>query len=434
MNKKLLEKILDKTAVVGIVGMGYVGLPLVHRFSYKNFKVLGFDIDSQKIEMLNKGKRYIKHISNKKIEFSIKNGFRATAELSEISSVDVIILCLPTPLNDDRSPDLSYVINSFNSFSKYLKKNQLICLESTTYPGTTEEEILPRIEKEGFKVGEDIFLVYSPEREDPSNPIFSTENIPKVVSGYSSQCLEVGTSLYSSIINEIVPVTSLRVGEMSKLLENIYRAINIGLVNEMKIVCDAMDINIHEVIDAASTKPFGFKPFYPGPGLGGHCIPIDPFYLTWKAKKHGVESRFIELAGEVNTNMPDWVISKCEQALASNGLKLKDSKILILGLAYKKNLDDVRESPGIEIFSKLLGVTNFLKYSDPHVTEIPKMRKYNLDESSIDLNKETISSFDLVLLVTDHDDFDYDLISRYSKIIVDTRNRFNANLENVIKA
>ncbi len=308
-------------------------------------------------------------------------------------------------------------------------------LESTTYPGTTEEELLPRIESTGLKVGQDIFLVYSPEREDPGNPSFVTQTIPKVCGGCTEACLEAGIALYSHAVDDVVAVSSTRVAEMTKLLENIHRAVNIGLVNEMKIVCDRMGINIHEVIDAAKTKPFGFTPYYPGPGLGGHCIPIDPFYLTWKARKYGVDTRFIELAGEVNTAMPKWVIGKLSVALENRNKSLAGSRILVLGIAYKKNVDDTRESPAMELIEILHSSGALVKYSDPHVPVMPKLRKHDFDMSSIELKKESLSQFDAALLVTDHDRFDYDLIREHSNLVVDTRGRYaRSSHDNIVNA
>ncbi len=434
MKNALISKIKDKTLNVGIIGLGYVGLPLSIRFASENIKVLGFDIDQEKTEMLNNGKSYIKHINDFDIKNANNNGFEATHIFSKISEVDVIILCLPTPLNKDNSPNLDYVINSLEEIKSYLKKGQLLSLESTTYPGTTEEELLPILQTIGMNVGHDFFLVYSPEREDPGNPDFNAKNIPKIVSGYSSECLRIGEMLYSSVVDTVVPVSSLKTAEMTKLLENIYRAVNIGLINEMKMVADLMEIDLYEVIDGASTKPFGFKAFYPGPGLGGHCIPIDPFYLTWKAKQIGIDTKFIELAGEVNTNMPNWVVSKVEQSLKTNKLEISQSKILVLGLAYKKNIDDVRESPAVELISLLTRKAKVVDYSDPFIHKFPKMRNYNFNKQSININKNNIQKYDLILIATDHDEFDYELIKNNAKIIVDTRGVYKDKSHNIIKA
>lgn len=422
--ENFINKLNEKTATVAIVGLGYVGLPIVIRFSDIGFKVIGFDIDENKTTRLNQGESYIEHISSEAIQTAVDNGFEATVDFQRISDTDAIILCVPTPLKDNREPDLQFVLDTTDAIVPHLKPGQLISLESTTYPGTTEEELLPRIRSHGFNPGDDIFLVYSPEREDPGNPSFNTQTIPKVCGGYTADCLEAGVALYSHAVDTVVQVSSLKTAEMTKLLENIHRAVNIGLVNEMKMVADRMGINIHEVIDAAKTKPFGFTPYYPGPGLGGHCIPIDPFYLTWKAKQYGVDTRFIELAGEVNTSMPNWVISKLEQALNDKNLQLKDCKILILGLAYKKNIDDTRETPATTIMALLRKQGAEIEYSDPHVPSFPDKRNYKFDLDSVTLNKASLQLFDAVVLVTDHDLFDYELIKSYSSLLIDTRGRF----------
>jgi UDP-N-acetyl-D-glucosamine dehydrogenase len=431
----LLEKIASKQAVIGVVGLGYVGLPIVIRYSDVGFRVIGFDIDPGKVEKLNQGASYIEHIPGDHIARAIAGGFSATTDFNEASKADALILCVPTPLDDQRQPDLSYVLNTTDSLVPHLRSGQVVSLESTTYPGTTEEELLPRIESTGLKVGQDIFLVYSPEREDPGNPSFVTQTIPKVCGGCTDACLKAGVALYAHAVDKVVTVSSTRVAEMTKLLENIHRAVNIGLVNEMKIVADRMGINIHEVIDAAKTKPFGFTPYYPGPGLGGHCIPIDPFYLTWKAKEYGVDTRFIELAGEVNTAMPAWVIQKLEKGLQDNGKVIAGARILVLGVAYKKNVDDTRESPAMELIELLQAKGAIVEYSDPHVAKIPKLRKHDFDLSSIELNEESLGQPDVVLLVTDHDRFDYDMIRDHARLIVDTRGRYALEKrENIVNA
>jgi UDP-N-acetyl-D-glucosamine dehydrogenase len=432
--ENLIKKIREKKSIIGIIGLGYVGLPLSLRYSEVGNSVIGFDVDHSKIEKLRSGESYINHISSSRILDSLKNGFKSTSDFSHVSKADALIICVPTPLNKYREPDLSFVINTVNSILPYLRKGQIISLESTTYPGTTEEELLPRMQSTGLKVGEDLFLVYSPEREDPGNPNFQTHNISKIVGGYSSACLEVGKALYELAINHVVPVSSTKAAEMTKLLENIYRAVNIGLVNEMKIVADRMDIDIHEVIRAASTKPFGFTPFYPGPGLGGHCIPIDPFYLTWKAREYNLSTRFIELAGEVNSNMPYWVLSKVIDALNSHGKSVKESKILILGIAYKKNVDDMRESPAVKLMDLLSHKGAEIQYSDPYIPIFPKIRNYSFSLSSVNLTSKNIANNDLILLVTNHDDFDYSMIQKHAKIIIDTRGVYSENYKNVIKA
>jgi UDP-N-acetyl-D-glucosamine dehydrogenase len=435
MKQNLLEKISDKTAVIGIIGMGYVGLPLMLRFAEAGYKILGFDVDLSKIQSLLAGKSYIKHIPASAIALAVDAGlFDGTTDFSRAGEADALIICVPTPLNKYREPDLSFVLNSTDALVPYLRPGQIISLESTTYPGTTDEELLPRVESRGLKVGKDIFLAFSPEREDPGNEKFSTRTIPKVCGGVTSACLEVGMALYGAVIDRVVSVTSTRAAEMTKLLENIHRAVNIGLVNELKIVCDAMNIDIREVIDAAATKPFGFTPYYPGPGLGGHCIPIDPFYLTWKAREYGLHTRFIELAGEVNTAMPDWVVSKLMDALNERGQALKGSKILVLGIAYKKNVDDMRESPSVELMEKLQKKGAQVQYSDPHVPTFPPMREHRFDLSSVTLSAEALAAYDCVLIATNHDAFDYDLIRASSRLIVDTRGAYRGIYGNVVKA
>lgn len=435
MKNNLLAKIESKKSIIGIVGLGYVGLPLSLRFAEVGFSVLGFDIDPIKVEKLNRGDSYIQHIGVDRVFKCWEEGkLKATTDFSRASEVDVLILCVPTPLGKHQEPDLSFVTNTLNSLISYLRAGQIISLESTTYPGTTEEELRPLIENKGLNIGQDFFLVYSPEREDPGNRKYSTKTIPKIVGGTTENCLEVGSSLYQSIVDQVISVSSTKVAEMVKILENIYRSVNIGLVNELKIVADSMGIDIWEVIDAAATKPFGFMPFYPGPGLGGHCIPIDPFYLTWKAKEYGINTRFIELAGEINTNMPYWVVSKIMNALNDRNKHLKNSKVLILGVAYKKNIDDVRESPSVELIQKLMEKGALVYYSDPYIPTIPLMRKYNLSLNSIDLNIETISQMDCVVIATDHDAFNYEMIYKSSNLIIDTRGRYRSTDSNIVRA
>ncbi len=434
MKKALIEKLNNKSANIAIVGLGYVGLPLMLRYNSIGFKVVGFDIDRLKVDSLNDGKSYIEHIHSGGIEKAVKSGFEATTDFSRISECDAIILCVPTPLNKYREPDMSFVIDTTDMVKPYLRAGQVLSLESTTYPGTTEEELLPRMQEGDLKVGEDVFLVYSPEREDPGNPNFETRTIPKVVGGHTPACLEVGKALYEPAIDEVVLVSSTKAAEMTKLLENIHRAVNIGLVNEMKIVADKMGIDIFEVVDAAATKPFGFTPYYPGPGLGGHCIPIDPFYLTWKAREYGVHTRFIELSGEVNQAMPEYVVTKLMHGLNDNGKALKNSKILVLGIAYKKNVDDMRESPSVEIMELLEEKGAKVAYSDPHVPVFPKMREHHFDLSSEPLTAENLATFDAVVLATDHDNFDYDFILEHAQLVVDTRGKYRGENTKVIKA
>jgi len=434
MKNTLINLINNKKSVIGIVGLGYVGLPLMLRYMEVGYKVIGFDIDQPKVDLLNDGRSYIEHIPAAAIGAAVKKGFSATTDFSRISEADALILCVPTPLNKYREPDLSFVLDTTDSLVPFLRKGQVVSLESTTYPGTTEEELLPRIESSGLKAGQDIFLVFSPEREDPGNPNFSTRTIPKVCGGHTPSCLEVGVALYGQVIDKVVPVSSTRAAELTKLLENIHRAVNIGLANEMKIVADKMGIDIYEVIRAAATKPFGFVPYYPGPGLGGHCIPIDPFYLTWKAREFGLHTRFIELAGEINSSMPDYVISKITGALNDAKKSIKGSKVLVLGIAYKKNVDDMRESPSVMLMEKLCDLGAEVSYSDPHIPVFPKMREHHFDLSSVQLNQDLLASYDCVLLATDHDEFNYGLIQSAATLIVDSRGRYLEKYSNVVKA
>jgi len=434
MSKILIKKIKKKSALIGVFGLGYVGLPLALNFTEVGFKVIGFDTDNEKIKKLKKGFSYIDYIRNNKILKCLKKNFEVTSDFSRSKELDVLIICVPTPLKKNRKPDLSFVINTINMLTPHLKKFQIISLESTTYPGTTEEELLPRIEKRGFKIGKNFFLVYSPEREDPGNLKFKTKTIPKIVGGQTQNCLKVGKELYKSSINQIVPVSSAKVAEMTKLLENIYRAVNIGLVNEMKIVADKMNIDIFEVIKAASTKPFGFTPFFPGPGLGGHCIPIDPFYLTWKAKQIGIKTQFIKIAGEINSKMPNWVIKKTIRELKLRKKTIKGLKVLVLGIAFKKNVQDSRESPGVELMEILKKKGAKVNYSDPHIPVFPKMRRHNFKLKSIKLTSRSISNYDLLILATDHKKFDYSLIQRNAKLIVDTRGVYPVQTSNVVSA
>ena len=434
MKRKLIQKIENRSAVIAIVGMGYVGLPLMLRFSEVGYRVIGIDIDASKVEQLNRGESYIQHIRPEAIRAALANGFAATTDFRKAHDADALIICVPTPLNAYREPDLSFVLNTTEALVPQLRAGQMVSLESTTYPGTTDEELKPRIESRGLKVGEDVFLVFSPEREDPANPDFETRTIPKVCGGTTRACLEVGLALYGQVIDKVVPVSSTRAAELTKLLENIHRAVNIGLVNEMKIIADKMGIDIHEVIRAAATKPFGFVPYYPGPGLGGHCIPIDPFYLTWKARAYGVHTRFIELAGEVNNGMPEWVVGKIADAFNTHGRAIKGSRILVLGIAYKKNVDDMRESPSVVLMELLRAKGADIAYSDPHVPTFPRMRQHHFDLHSTPLSPETIAAFDCVVVATDHDAFDFESIKRHARLIVDTRGVYLEPAANVVKA
>ena len=434
MKSSLVYKLSNKKATIGIVGLGYVGLPLLLRYCEVGYKVIGFDIDKEKVEALRRSQSYIEHISAASIAAAIDQGFDPTTDFSRVAEADALILCVPTPLNKYREPDLSFVLGTTDSLLPYLRPGQVVSLESTTYPGTTDEELLPRVESCGLTVGKDVFLVFSPEREDPGNASFTTRTIPKVCGGHTEACLEVGLALYGQVIDRVVPVSSTRAAELTKLLENIHRAVNIGLVNEMKVVADKMDIDIHEVIRAAATKPFGFVPYYPGPGLGGHCIPIDPFYLTWKAREYGVHTRFIELAGEVNSSMPDYVIAKVAAALNAAKKSINGSRILVLGIAYKKNVDDMRESPSVMLMEKLRDLGAEVSYSDPHIPVFPKMREHRFNLSSVALTAASLALYDCVLLATDHEKFDYALIKDNARLIVDSRGRYRESASHIVKA
>jgi UDP-N-acetyl-D-glucosamine dehydrogenase len=434
MMNALLQKIRRSQARIGIVGLGYVGMPLMLRFNEAGFRVLGFDIDPDKIAALSAGKSYIEHVPDAAIAKALATGFEATADYARAAEVDVLIICVPTPLTKYREPDLSFVIGTVESLIPHLRVGQLVSLESTTYPGTTDEELKPRIESRGFTIGKDIFLVFSPEREDPGNPEFTTRTIPKVCGGTTPACLELGVALYGAVIDRVVPVSSTRAAEMTKLLENIHRAVNVGLVNEMKIICDRMAIDVHEVIRAAATKPFGFVPYTPGPGLGGHCIPIDPFYLTWKAREYGVHTRFIELAGEVNSAMPEWVIQKLTEALNDRGRALRGSRVLVLGLAYKKNVGDLRESPAVAMMEILRRKGAEVAYSDPHIPAFPKMREHHFDLRSIPVTPDSLRSHDVALIATNHDRFDWELVAAHAPLVIDTRGVYPKPRPNIVSA
>ena len=429
-----LQKLQSRNATVGLVGLGYVGLPLALRFIAVGYRVVGIDNDPQKVAALNAGHSYIGHIPAEKIAGAKAAGFAATGDFARAANCDALVLCLPTPLNEFREPDLSYVTDTMDALVPHLREGQVVSLESTTYPGTTEEEMLPRIEQSGLAAGEQIFLVYSPEREDPGNPNFETATIPKLIGGQTAACLQAGTALYEQVVDTLVPMSSTRAAEMTKLLENIHRAVNIGLVNEMKTVADRMGIDIFEVVDAAATKPFGYTPYYPGPGLGGHCIPIDPFYLTWKAKAYGLNTRFIELSGEVNRAMPAYVVDKLIEGLNRDSKSLKGSNVLVLGLAYKKNVGDPRESPAAEILDILVEKGASVAYSDPHVPTFPRMRNYSFELASEPVTADNLARFDAVVLTTDHDAFDYDLIKQHARLIIDSRGRYREPAAHIIKA
>jgi UDP-N-acetyl-D-glucosamine dehydrogenase len=422
----LLGKINNRQALIGIIGLGYVGLPLVIRFCEVGFQVLGFDTDPRKVDRLNRGESYIEHIPAAKLAPLVQSTqgeakFSATSDLGRLGEPDVLIICVPTPLTEYREPDLRYVENTTRAIALTLRPGQLVSLESTTYPGTTEELMLPLLSNRHI-VGEDFFLVFSPEREDPGNPTFDVQTIPKVVGGVTPACREAGVALYAEVVDRVVPVSCTRTAELTKLLENIYRAVNIALVNELKMLCLEMGVDIFEVIEAAKTKPFGFQAFYPGPGLGGHCIPIDPFYLSWKARQYDQPTRFIELAGEVNTHMPYFVVERVAEALNQHGKPLKNSRILVLGIAYKKDVDDNRESPSVKIIDVLKTKGAQVSYHDPHVPHCSGMRHYpHLDLKSVPLTPEILRQSDCVVLVTDHSAFDYAFIAKEAPLIVDTR-------------
>ena len=424
MITEFLKKIKSKKCVIGVIGLGYVGLPLCIRFAEVGFKVIGFDLDKKKIDKLNQHKSYINNIKNSALH-NIKKNFFSTSKFNLIEKVDVIIICLPTPLvKKTKTPDMTYITGVANLLKDKIRENQAIVLESTTYPGTTREFFFPIIKKRKFILGKNFYLIYSPEREDPGNNRYKIENIPKIVSGYSKNCKKVGSLIYEKVAKKTILVKSLEHAEMVKLYENVYRSINIGLANEMKLICDKMGLNIFEIIKAASTKPFGFSPFYPGPGYGGHCIPIDPFYLSWKSKKMGYNPKFIELSGKINNKMPDYVRKNIKKSLKSN--KNKKIKILILGIAYKKNVDDLRESPAIQLMNILQKEKNYqISYYDPFIKKIESRNKEFKNAKYFELNYNDINKFDLVAILTDHDKLDYKKILKYSKLIIDCRGRFS---------
>lgn len=417
------KKIQSGKVVVGILGLGYVGLPLAREFATAGIKVLGFDIDEPKVKKLNSGRSILKHVPHKQVKEMVDSKrFIATTNMSRLKSVDAILICVPTPLTVNREPDMQFVVKSCEVISRYLRKGQLVVLESTTYPGTTRDLMKPILEESGLKAGKDFYMAYSPEREDPGNKNFSTKTIPKVVGGLTNKCRDIACALYDLAIVNTVAVSTVEAAEATKILENVYRCINIAMVNELKMVFDRMGIDVWEVIKAASTKPFGFNAFYPGPGLGGHCIPIDPFYLTWKARQYGIPTRFIELAGEINTDMPNYVIHRTMEALNDRRKSLKGSKVLVLGLAYKKDIDDLRESPSIELIELLREKGAKVDYNDPYIPKTHKQREHDLKMVSKKLTSRMLASYDVVLISTDHSDYDYDWIVKNAKLVVDTRN------------
>ena len=432
-----LQKIKEKKAHIGIIGLGYVGLPLAIEFCKTGFQVTGLDIDQEKIDLLSQGESYIKHISGEKIKYLNKKGkFKGSTNHTLIRHLDCILICVPTPLNKNREPDMSYVISTAQKIAPHIVKNQLIVLESTTFPGTTLEVLIPELEAgSGLKANKDIFVAYSPEREDPNNKKYSIATTPKVIGADDPKSLELADSIYSFIVNKTVLVSGTKVAEATKLTENVFRAVNIALVNELKVIYEKMGIDVWEVIEACSTKPFGFMPFYPGPGLGGHCIPIDPFYLTWKAREHGITTRFIELAGEINTLMPDYVIQKIIFALNREGKSLKNSRILLLGLAYKKNIDDTRESVTFKIMELLEEKEAVTDYNDPYIPQIKPTRKYKQFAGKKSVALKKINQYDCVVILTDHTSYDFKTIANESKVIVDTRNACgNIKSNKIIKA
>lgn len=418
------ESAIEKrTARVGIMGLGYVGLPLMRTFCSAGFSCLGFDVDQSKVEKLNAGKSYIKHIPSSLIKEVVENKrFKASSDPASLKTCDAILICVPTPLSKTRDPDMTYVESTAHLIADNLQRGQLVVLESTTYPGTTRELVKPILESSGLKAEQDFYLAYSPEREDPGRTDFSTETIPKVVGGYGPSSKRIASALYAAAVRQTVPVSSLEVAEACKILENVYRCVNIAMINELKVLFDRMGVDVWEIIQAASTKPFGFQPFYPGPGLGGHCIPIDPFYLTWKARQYDMSTRFIELAGEINTGMPDYVIQRLVGALNEQKKAMNGSKILVLGLAYKKDVDDLRESPSIELIEKLKKRGAKVDYNDPHIPKTPKQREHNLGMTSKKLTAAMLKSYDCVLIATDHSAYDYEWIVKNARFVLDTRN------------
>ncbi len=434
----LLARVADRSARVAVIGLGYVGLPLALTFSARGLTALGVDVDPAKARAVSEGRSYIKHVAGAAVAEAVREGrLSATTELAGVAGCDAAVLCVPTPLTREREPDLSFVVSTGEALAPWLRPGQLVALESTTWPGTTEEVLLPILERgSGLRAGKDFFLAFSPEREDPGSGV-ETRGIPKIVGGLTPACLEAALALYGAAFQRVVPVSSTRVAEMSKLLENVFRGVNIALVNELKMLCHRMELDVNEVIDAASTKPFGFMPFQPGPGLGGHCIPIDPFYLTWKARQFGFQTRFIELAGEVNVEMPRYVVQRAMEALNARGKAMNGAKVLVLGIAYKKDVDDVRESPAVRIIELMQERGALVVYHDPYVPRVPRMRQHRLDMVSVPLTDEALESADAVLVATDHSCVDYARVVERAQLVVDARNAckgVKVGRERIVKA
>jgi UDP-N-acetyl-D-glucosamine dehydrogenase len=436
MLQPFMDKISDKSTVVGVVGLGYVGLPMAIAFACKGYRTIGLDIDPEKPRAIHAGQSYLKHIPTDSFHPLVKEGrLSATTDFQKAAECDALLICVPTPLTESREPDVTYVECTATTLARTLRCGQLVSLESTTYPGTTDELVRGILEQgSGLVAGKDFFLVYSPEREDPGNQTFHTTNIPKVVGGYTEACARAGAALYGAVVEKVVPVESTRVAEMVKLFENVYRAVNIALVNELKLVCQRLDLDVWAVIQAAATKPFGFQPFWPGPGLGGHCIPIDPFYLTWKARQVDMSTRFIELAGEINIQMPYHVVERVQKALNDRRKSINGSSILLLGVAYKPDVDDTRESPAFKIIELLTNAGARILFHDPHVPELPKTRKYNFNLKSSLLSVDLIKASDCVLIITDHRNVDYARVAENADLVVDTRCVVPKNLGNVVDA
>ena len=433
MLKRLKEKILNREASVGIIGLGYVGLPLALTFVKNGFKVKGIDIDKNRIAKINKRQSFILDVKSSELKEAMKDGgFSVTTDFSHIKKMDAVIICVPTPLYKTKEPDVSYIVAAVKNIKKYMKRGQIVVLESTTYPGTTEEVMLPVLESEGLKEGKDFYLAFSPERIDPGNAKYHTKNTPKIIGGMSKNSTEIAKILYEQAIDTVIPVSSSKVAEMVKLLENTFRIVNIGMVNELMLMCDKLDIDVWEVIDAAKTKPYGFMPFYPGPGVGGHCIPVDPIYLSWKARMNGFEARFIDLASQVNSEMPHYVVSKVIDGLNDQRKSLRCSKVLLVGVAYKKDVKDLRESPALEIIDILIKKGALVSYYDPH---LPYLKIEGINLKSVDFTKESFKDSDCVIIVTDHSNVDYKFIADNSKLVVDTRNVLRAvkNKTNIVR-